>query len=58
MMAAAILQRDAGSMLSNLQILSQFAMSSEMMGLGIGQMFPHDEVAGLSLAPQATRTAK
>ena len=41
-----------GIMLSNLQILSQFAtslshMSSEMMDLGIGQMvFPHDEVAG------------
>ena len=54
-MAAAVnLQRDAGIMLSNVQILSQFAtslsrMSSEMMDLGIGQMvFPHDEVAGLS----------
>ena len=59
-MAAAVnLQRDAGIMLSNLQILSQFAtslhrMSSEMMDLGIGQMvFPHDEVAGLSPAPWA-----
>ena len=46
-MAAAVnLQRDAGIMLSNLQILSQFAtslsrMSSEMMDLGIGQtVFP------------------
>ena len=61
-MAAAVnLQRDAGIMLSNLQILSQFAMSlsrvsSEMMDLGIGQMmFPHDEVAGLSPAPQAAK---
>ena len=43
-MAAAVnLQRDAGIMLSNLQILSQFAtslhrMSSDMMDLGMGQM--------------------
>ena len=64
-MAAAVnLQRDAGIMLSNLQILSQFAMllsrmSSEMMDLGIGRMvFPHDEVAGLSPAPRAARAAK
>ena len=61
-MAAAInLQRDAGIMLSDLQILSLFAtslsrMSSEMMELGIGQMvFPHDEVAGLSPALRAAR---
>ena len=61
-MAAAInLQRDAGIMLSNLQILSQLAMSlsrmsSEMMDLGIGQMvFPHDEVAGLSPAARAAK---
>ena len=59
--AAFNLQRDAGIMLSNLQILSQFAtslshMSSEIMDLGIGQMvFPHDEVAGLSPAPRAAR---
>ena len=52
------------NMLSNLQILSQFAMSlsrmsSEMMDLGIGQMvFPHDGVAGLSPAPRAPRAAK
>ena len=58
------LQRNAGIMLSNLQILSQFAtslshMSSEMMDLGIGQMvFPHDEVAGLSPAPRAARAVK
>ena len=63
-MAAAVnLQRDVGIMLSNLQILSQFAMSlsrmsSEMMDLGIGQVFPHDEVAGLSPAPRASRAAK
>ena len=64
-MAAAVnLQRDAGIMLSNLQILSQFAMSlshmsSDMMDLGIGQMvFPHDEVAGLPPATRATRAAK
>ena len=64
-MATAVnLQWDAGIMLSNLQILSQFAMSlsrmsSQMMDLGIGQMvFPHDEVAGLSPAPLAVRVAK
>ena len=51
-------------MLSNLQILSQFAkslsrMSSDMMDLGIGQMvFPHDEVASLSPAPRAARPAR
>ena len=50
-MAAAInLQRDAGVMLSNLQILSQFAMamnrmSFSMMALGLGQsLFPRVEV--------------
>ena len=50
-MAAAVnLQRDAGLMLSNLQILSHFAtslhhMSFEMMVLGIGQMvFPQAEL--------------
>ena len=53
-----------GIMLSNLQILSQFAtslhhMSSEMMVLGIGQMvFPQAEVADLSPAPRAARVAK
>ena len=64
-MAAAVnLQRDAGIMLSNLQILSQFAMSlsrmsSDMMDLGLGQMvFPHEEIAGLSPAPWAARAAK
>ena len=64
-MAAAInLQQDAGIMLSNLQILSQFAtslhrMSFQMMVLGIGQtMFPQAEVADLSPAPRAARAAK
>ena len=64
-MAAAVnLQRDAGIMLSNLQILSQFAtsmhrMSSEMMVLGIGQMvFPQVEVANLSPAPRAARATQ
>ena len=64
-MAAAVnLQRDAGIMLSNLQILSQFAtslhrMSSEMMSLGMRQVaFPTAEVADLSPAPRAARAAK
>ena len=59
-MAAAVgLQRDAGIMLSNLQILSQFAtalhrMSFQMMVLGIGQsLFPRTEVADLSPALRA-----
>ena len=62
--AAVNLQRDAGIMLSNLQIMSQFAMSlhrmsSEMMVLGIGQMvFPQAEVADLSPAPRTPRAAK
>ena len=64
MVAAVNLHQDAGIMLSNLQILSQFAtslsrMSSEIMDLDIGQMVsPHDEVAGLSPAPRAARTDK
>ena len=64
-MAAAVnLQRDAGIMLSNLQIMSQFATSlhhmlSEMMSLGMGQVaFPTAEVADLSPAPRAARAAK
>ena len=63
-MAAAInLQRDAGVMLSNLQILSQFAMvmnrmSFSMMALGLGQsLFPRVEVDDLSPAPRAARAA-
>ena len=63
-MAAAVnLQRDAGIMLSNLQILSQLVtslhrMSSEMMYIGMGQaVFPAEEVANLSAAPRTTRSA-
>ena len=63
-MAAAInLQRDAGVMLSNLQILSQFAMamnrmSFSMMALGLGQsLFPRVEVDVLAPAPRAARAA-
>ena len=58
-MAAAVnLQRDAGIMLSNLQILSQFAtslhrISFQMMVLGIGQsLFPRAEVACHLLSDQ------
>ena len=64
-MAAVVnLQRDAGLMLSNLQILSQFGtsihrMSSEMMSIGIGPMvFPTNEIADLSITPRAPRVAK
>ena len=64
-MATAVnLQRDAGIMLSNLQILSQFAMSlsrmsSEIMDLGIGHiLLPHTEIAGLSPAPRAPSTCQ
>ena len=63
-MAAAInLQRDAGVMLSNLQILSQFAMamnrmSFSMMALGLGQsLFPRVDVDDLAPAPRASRAA-
>ena len=63
-MAAAInLQRDAGVMLSNLQILSQFGMvmnrmSFSMMALGLGQsLFPRVEVDDLAPAPRAARAA-
>ena len=64
-MAAAVnLQRDAGLMMSNLQILSQFItslhrMSSEMMSIGIGRVvFPAIEIADLSTAPRTPRAAK
>ena len=64
-MAAAVnVQRDAGIMLSNLQILSQFVtslhrMSSEMMSIGMGRVaFPAEEIADLSTAPRAPRAAK
>ena len=63
-MAAAVnLQRDAGVMLSNLQILSQFAMamnrmSFSMMALGLGRpLFPRAEVDALAAAPRAVRAA-
>ena len=61
--AAVILQRDAGVMLSNLQILSQFAttlhkMSFSMMAFGIEQsLFPRAEVDDLSPAPRAAQAA-
>ena len=64
-MAAAVnLQRDAGLMLSNLQILSQFItsmhrMSTEIMSLGLGRVvFPSAEVAALSTTPRAPRVAR
>ena len=56
-MAAAVnLQRDAGLMMSNLQILAQFVttlhrMSSEMMSIGVGHVvFPVEEVEKQSMA--------
>ena len=63
MVAVINLQRDAGIMLSNLQILSQFAtplhrISFSMMALGIGQsLFPVAEVDDFSPAPRAARAA-
>ena len=63
MVAAATLQRDAGVMLSNLQILSQFAMalnrmSFSMMALGLDRsLFPGAEVDALAPAPRARRAA-
>ena len=63
MAAAATLQRDAGVMLSNLQLLSQFAMalnrmSFSMMALDLGRLlFPGAEVDALAPAPRAHRTA-
>ena len=63
--AAAInLQRDAGVMLSNLQIHSQFVtslrrMSTEMLNLGMGHVvFPSQEVVALSPMPRAPRAAQ
>ena len=55
------LQRDAGVMLSNLQVLGQFMtslhrMSSEMLNLGMGRVvFPSEEVAALSTASRAAQ---
>ena len=63
MAAAATLQQDAGVMLSNLQILSQFVMalnrlSFSMMALGLGRsVFPGAEVDALAPAPRAHRAA-
>ena len=64
LVAAVILQRDAGIMLSNLQICSQFVtslhrMSSEMMTLGMGRVvFSSEEVTALATAPRAPWAAK
>ena len=61
--AAATLQRDADVMLSNLQILYQFAMalnqmSFSMMELGLDRsVFSGAEVDALSPAPHARRAA-
>ena len=63
MVAAATLQRDAGVILSNLQILSQFAMalnrmSFSMMALGLDRsVFPGAEVDAISPAPRARQAA-
>ena len=64
-MAAAVnLQRDAGFMMSNLQILAQFVMSlhrmsAEMLSIGVDHVvFPVDEVDKLSVMPMAQRAAK
>ena len=64
-MAAAVnLQRDAGFMMSNLQILAQFVMSlhqmsAEILSIGVDHVvFPVDEVDKLSVMPRTQRTAK
>ena len=60
MVAAATLQRDAGVMLSNLQILSMALnrMSFSMMALGLDRsVFPGAEVDALSPALRARRAA-
>ena len=64
-MAVAVnLQRDAGFMMSNLQILGQFVtslhrMSAEMLSIGVNHVvFPFDEVDRLSVMPRAQRAAK
>ena len=64
-MAAAVnLQRDAGLMMSNLQILAQFVtalhrMSSKMMSIGVGHVvFPAEEIAMLYMTPRVQRAAK
>ena len=56
------LQRDAGLMMSNLQILAQFVtalhrMSSEMMSIGVGHVvFPAEEIAKLSMTPRSVES--
>ena len=64
-MAAAVhLQRDAGYMMTNLQILGQFVtslhrMSSEMLSISVNlSVFPAAEVDRLSVLPQPQRAAK
>ena len=64
-MAAAVnLQRDAGLMMSNLQILAQFVtslhrMSSEMRSISVDHVvFPVEEVEKRSMIPRAQRAAK
>ena len=64
-MAAAVnLQRDAGFMMSNLQILGQFVtslhrMSAEMLSIGVDHVvFPVEEVDRLSVMQRAQRAAK
>ena len=64
-MAAAVnLQRDAGFMMSNPQILEQFVMSlhrmsTEMLSIGVDHVvFPVEEVDKLSVMPRAQRAAK
>ena len=64
MTAAVNLQRDAGFMMSNLQILGQFVtslhrMSAEMLSIGVDHVvFPVKEVDRLSVMPRAQRAAK
>ena len=64
MVAAINLQRDAGLMMTNLQILAQFVtslnrMSSEMLNIGMDHVvFPLEEVEILSMIPRAQRAAK
>ena len=64
MTAAVNLQRDAGLMMSNLQILAQFVtalhrMSSEMMSIGVGhEVFPTEDVVKLSRTPRVHQAAK
>ena len=64
-MAAAVnLQRDAGLMMSNLQLLAQFItalhrMSSKLISINVGHVvFPAEEIAKLSMTPRAQRADK